>query len=87
MQLAAIAHGTPIDNAINEPMEVDCQNAAISLTVPTVNPWKGRLYVPGRAEESGCFTNADPNDPDVRAGSLTLEFDSCGVSRRRSVKS
>lgn len=71
----------PVDNGVEGDPEIECGPTSLTINFNTQNSFEGHVYVKGRYAEAGCR-----NDEGGRqVAGIELPFDTCGVSRTRSL--
>ncbi|KHN85449.1 Cuticlin-1 [Toxocara canis] len=81
LSFISLQDAIPIDNGVEGDPEVECGSVTIAISFNTRNTFQGHVFVKGRFDEPGC--RSDESGGEV--ASLVLPFNSCGVSRIRSL--
>lgn len=76
--LSANVDATPIPNRLIGSPEVNCGEHQIDLLWTTENPFGGRVFAVGHADDSDCFTEAE--QPPSTSVSISIPKSKCGVT-------
>jgi hypothetical protein len=79
--LVGYAAAIPVDNGVEGDPEIECGPTSITINFNTQNTFEGHVYVKGRYAEAGCRDDTGGR----QVAGITLPFDTCGVSRTRSL--
>uniref|UniRef100_A0A7E4VGH6 ZP domain-containing protein n=1 Tax=Panagrellus redivivus TaxID=6233 RepID=A0A7E4VGH6_PANRE len=71
----------PVDNGVEGDPEIECGPNGMQITFTTRNPFNGRLFVKGHHDDQDCRNEQIGR----QITGITLNFDSCGVQRLRSL--
>uniref|UniRef100_A0A0N5AWL1 ZP domain-containing protein n=1 Tax=Syphacia muris TaxID=451379 RepID=A0A0N5AWL1_9BILA len=76
-----VLYAISLDNGIVAEPEIECGAVSLGISFSTKHVFDGHVYVKGRYDEPGCRSD---EGGEAVAG-ITLPFNSCGVSRIRSL--
>uniref|UniRef100_A0A0M3HM55 ZP domain-containing protein n=1 Tax=Ascaris lumbricoides TaxID=6252 RepID=A0A0M3HM55_ASCLU len=76
-----LAFAVSVDNDVVGEPEIECGADAIGITFTTRKPFHGHLFVKGRFDDADC-KNEQIGRPFT---GITLHFETCGMSRLRSL--